>query len=566
MKINGLLKKLSLLVLLGLVISCSYEKEVPVVGLITEKAMVVSAHPLASEVGSEILKKGGNAIDAAIAVHFALAVVYPEAGNIGGGGFFVIRDKDANYHSLDFRERGPLNSNPDMYLDENGEVIERKSIKGHLASGVPGAVDGMVTAYDKLGSLPWTELVQPAVDLAEKGFELTADEAAKFNRAVENFQTYSSIDPVQFTGKIWKEGDVLVQSQLGETLKLIRDNKREGFYSGPTAAFIAAEMERGGGIITLEDLEKYESTWREPLIGNYKDFKIITMGPPSSGGLIILQMLGTMENYQVSNEKAKYPDYIHLKTEMERRVYADRAAYMADTDYYPVPVSDLLSKEYLKDRFLTFDPERATPSASIQEGKLLSMSEETTHFSVVDPMGNAVACTTTLNGGMGSSVVVDGAGFILNNEMDDFSIKPGHPNMFGVLGGEANKIEPGKRMLSSMTPTIIEKGGELFMVLGTPGGSTIPTSVFQVIVNVIEFNMGMQEAVNAKRFHSQWQPEVISYESGAMDENLQSTLEAKGHVFVERGGIGRVDAILKLPDGTLEGGADPRGMDTAAGF
>ena len=290
------------------------------------------------------------------------------------------------------------------------------------------------------------------------------------------------------------------------------------------------------------------------------------MGPPSSGGLIILQMLGTMEDYPVSNQKDDYADYIHLKTEMERRVYADRAAYMADTDYYPVPVADLLDKDYLTERFLSFDPNKATPSASIQEGKLLSMSEETTHFSVVDSMGNAVACTTTLNGGMGSSVVVDGAGFILNNEMDDFSIKPGHPNMFGVLGGEANKIEPGKRMLSSMTPTILEKDGDLFMVVGTPGGSTIPTSVFQVIVNVIEFGMGMQEAVNAKRFHSQWQPEVISYETGAMDDKLQSTLEAKGHVFVERGGIGRVDAILKLPDGTFEGGADPRGMDKAAGF
>jgi len=566
MKINCLLKKLSLLILTGLILSCVAEKEEPVIGLITEKAMVVSAHPLASEVGSTILKRGGNAIDAAIAVHFALAVVYPEAGNIGGGGFFVIRDKDANYHSLDFRERGPLTSHQDMYLDENGEVIERKSIKGHLASGVPGAVDGMVKAYDKLGSLPWAELVQPAVDLAEMGFELTADEAAKFNRAVESFQTYSSIDPVQFTGKTWEEGDVLVQSQLAETLKLIRDNKREGFYSGPTAVFIAAEMERGGGIISLEDLEKYESTWREPLVGNYKDYKIITMGPPSSGGLIILQMLGTMENYLVSNQKEGYAAYIHLKTEMERRVFADRAAYMADTDYYPVPVPDLLNKDYLKERFLSFDPDKATPSASIQEGKLLSMSEETTHFSVVDSMGNAVACTTTLNGGMGSSVVVDGAGFILNNEMDDFSIKPGHPNMFGVLGGEANKIEPGKRMLSSMTPTILEKEGELFMVVGTPGGSTIPTSVFQVIVNVIEFGMGMQEAVNAKRFHSQWQPEEVSYEKGAMDEYLQSTLEAKGHVFVERGGIGRVDAILKLPDGNLEGGADQRGMDTAAGF
>lgn len=566
MKIYHLLRNLFPLSLLVLILSCSTGKEEAVIGLVTDKAMVVSAHPLASEVGSAILKKGGNAVDAAIAVHFALAVVYPEAGNIGGGGFFVVRDKDANYHSLDFRERGPLNSHQDMYLDENGEVIDRKSIKGHLASGVPGAVDGMVKAYDKLGSLPWENLVQPAIDLAANGFVLSFDEAAKFNRAVENFQTYSSIDPLQFTGKSWEEGDTLVQSQLAETLTLIRDKKREGFYSGPTAAFIVAEMERGGGIITLEDLEKYESTWRDPLIGNYKDYKIITMGPPSSGGLIILQMLGTMEDYQVSNEEEDFSAYIHLKTEMERRVYADRAAYMADTDFYPVPVEDLLNKDYLKERFLSFDPEKATPSASIQEGKLLSMSEETTHFSVVDQMGNAVSCTTTLNGGMGSSVVVDGAGFILNNEMDDFSIKPGHPNMFGVLGGEANKIEPGKRMLSSMTPTILEKDGELFMVVGTPGGSTIPTSVFQVIVNVIEFGMGMQEAVNEKRFHSQWQPEVISYEKGAMDETLQSTLEAKGHVFTERGGIGRVDAILKLPNGTLEGGADPRGMDTSAGF
>jgi gamma-glutamyltranspeptidase / glutathione hydrolase len=566
MTVNCLVKKIFLSFIIVLLFSCVADEEVPIVGLITDKAMVVSAHPLASEVGSVILKQGGNAVDAAIAVHFALAVVYPEAGNIGGGGFFVIRDKDANYHSLDFRERGPLNSFPDMYLDENGEVIERKSIKGHLASGVPGAVDGMVTAYDKLGSLPWEALVQPAIDLAELGFVLTSDEAAKFNRAVESFQTYSTVDPVQFTGKSWQEGDTLIQSQLAETLKLVRDYKRDGFYAGPTAAYIVAEMERGGGIISLEDLEQYESTWRDPLIGSYKDYKIITMGPPSSGGLIILQMLGTMEAYEVSNQKDAFAAYIHLKTEMERRVYADRAAYMADTDFYPVPVSDLLNKAYLKERFLTFDPNKATSSASIREGKLLTMHEETTHFSVVDPMGNAVSCTTTLNGGMGSSVVVDGAGFIMNNEMDDFSIKPGHPNMFGVLGGEANKIEPGKRMLSSMTPTILEKDGELFMVVGTPGGSTIPTSVFQVIVNVIEFGMGMQEAVNQKRFHSQWQPEVISYEKGGLDNRLQSELEAKGHQFAERGGIGRVDAILKLADGTLEGGADPRGMDAAAGF
>ncbi|EON76477.1 Gamma-glutamyltranspeptidase [Lunatimonas lonarensis] len=546
--------------------SCSTQEDQGIRGLISEKAMVVSAHPLASEVGKSILEKGGNAVDAAIAVHFALAVVYPEAGNIGGGGFFVIRQNDASYHSLDFRERGPLNSHPDMYLDENGEVIDRLSLKGHLASGVPGAVDGMVKAFQKFGSLAWEDLVQPSIELAAKGFVLTEDEANKFNRATELFQRYSTVDPVQFTGKSWEAGDTLVQSELAETLTQIRDHQREGFYAGPVADYIVEEMQRGGGIISHEDLASYESTWRQPLIGEYKGHKIITMGPPSSGGLIILQMLGTMKNFDVSNKGDRYADYLHLKTEMERRVYADRAAYMADSDYYPVPIEDLLNEEYLKERFLSFNPERATPSAEVQEGNLLSMSEETTHFSVVDPMGNAVACTTTLNGGMGSSVVVSGAGFVLNNEMDDFSIKPGHPNMFGVLGGEANKVEPGKRMLSSMTPTILEKDGDLYMVVGTPGGSTIPTSVFQTIVNVIEFGMGMQEAVNEKRFHSQWQPEVISYEKGALTGNIQEILEAKGHELSERSSIGRVDAILRLPDGRWEAGADPRGMDAAAGF
>ncbi|WP_209328950.1 gamma-glutamyltransferase [Lunatimonas salinarum] len=566
MNLKFIPRKFGLLCLVAIWYGCSTPQEESVTGLITEKAMVVSAHPLASDVGKSILQQGGNAVDAAIAVHFALAVVYPEAGNIGGGGFFVIRQKEGTYHSLDFRERGPLAAHPDMYLDENGEVIDRLSLKGHLASGVPGAVDGMVKAHEKFGSLPWADLIQPAIDLASEGFVLTEGEANKFNRAKENFQQYSTVDPVQFTGKDWVTGDRLVQTQLAETLTRIRDLGREGFYAGPVAEYIVAEMERGGGIISLEDLEKYESTWRDPLVGQYKDYKIITMGPPSSGGLIILQMLGTMKDYPVSNKGEDYAAYLHLKTEMERRVYADRAAYMADSDYYPVPIEALLDEAYLKSRFLTFDPEKATPSAEIQEGQLLSMSEETTHFSVVDPMGNAVSCTTTLNGGMGSSVVVDGAGFILNNEMDDFSIKPGHPNMFGVLGGEANKVEPGKRMLSSMTPTILEKGGELYMVVGTPGGSTIPTSVFQTIVNVIEFGMGMQEAVNEKRFHSQWQPEVISYEQGALTGNLQQALESKGHVLTERSGIGRVDAILRLPDGRLEGGADPRGMDAAAGF
>ncbi|NHE57504.1 gamma-glutamyltransferase [Cyclobacterium plantarum] len=563
---NYFCKENRCVVLFLLVLGYSCQPKEKAIGLLAENAIVVSAHPLASKVGKDIIQEGGNAVDAAIAVQMALAVVYPQAGNIGGGGFMVIRESEGQYHSLDYREKAPLAASRDMYIDENGDALPEKSQNGHLASGVPGSVDGMVKAHEKLGSMEWAKLINPAIRLAEEGFALSENEAAYFTRASENLKKYSSVDPIQFTGKAWKAGDVFKQVQLANTLKLIRDKGRAGFYSGEVADYIIAEMERGGGIISLEDLEKYESTWREPLTGSYKDFNIITMGPPSSGGLIILQMLGIMENDQVSNQGESYAEYLHLKTEMERRIFADRAAFMADSDFYPVPVDELLDDSYLSQRFSNFDPQKATPSDLIMEGKILSMSEETTHFSIVDKEGNAVSCTTTLNGGMGSKVMVDGAGFLLNNEMDDFSIKPGFPNMFGVLGGEANKIEPEKRMLSSMTPTIIEKNNELFMVVGTPGGSTIPTSVFQVVVNVIEFGMGMQEAINEKRFHSQWKPDQISFEKDFERENILESLRNKGHELSERNGIGRVDAILVLEDGIMEGGADPRGMDAASGY
>ncbi len=545
-----------------LVFSCAPQKNHT--GLIGDKAMVVSAHPLASNVGKEILLQGGNAVDAAIAVHMALAVVYPQAGNLGGGGFMVIREKNGALHSLDYREKAPLAASRDMYLDEEGNAQPEMSQNGHLASGVPGSVDGMIKAHEKFGSLPWSKLLNPAILLAEDGYKLTNVEANFLSEASIKLKKYSSVDPVHFTAKAFKEGDVLVQKELAKTLKLIRDNGRDGFYSGEVADHLVAEMKRGGGIINHEDLENYQSKWRKPLTGNYKDYRIITMGPPSGGGIILLQMLGILENHTIS--KDKYSDYLHLKTEMERRIFADRAEFMGDADFYPVPVKQLIADKYLKERFENFNPEKATPSNEIKEGDISIESEETTHFSIVDQEGNAVSSTTTLNGNMGSKVLVAGAGFILNNEMDDFSIKPGFPNMFGVLGGEANKVAPEKRMLSSMSPTILEKNGSLHMVVGTPGGSTIPTSVFQVIVNVIEFDMGMQQSVNEYRFHSQWKPDLISYEKGYSSKVTLKELRAKGHEFNERNAIGKVDAILVREDGTLEAGADARGMDTAAGF
>ncbi|HSJ67131.1 MAG TPA: gamma-glutamyltransferase [Anditalea sp.] len=575
MKLIKIHKLAIYIVLISSIISCNqpgtFTRQIGLqsereLGVMADSAMVVSAHPLASEVGVEIMKKGGNAVDAAIAVQFALAVVFPEAGNIGGGGFFVIRDKDANYHTLDFREKAPIDASRDMYLDESGEAMEMKSQRGPLAAGVPGAVDGMVRAFEKFGTLSWDELVEPSIRLAADGFELTEREAQKFNNTANTFREYSSIDPVQFTGKEWKEGDILVQKDLANTLTQIKNHKRDGFYRGQIAKAILEEMNRGEGIITQMDLDSYESIWREPLVGNYKDYKLITMGPPSSGGIIILQMMALLEKYDIDLNPEKFDQYLHLKTELERRIYADRAAYMGDADFYDVPVKQLLSHEYLEQRFLDFDPEIATPSSDIMEGIINPESEETTHFSIVDPKGNAVSATTTINGFMGSYVVVNGAGFILNNEMDDFSIKPGFPNMYGLLGGEANKIEPGKRMLSAMTPVILEKNSKLHMVVGTPGGSTIPTSVFQTIVNVLEFDLSMQEAVAERRFHSQWKPDHIFYERGNLDDNLRKKMENKGHKFQERGPIGRVDAILVTPNGKLEGGADPRGMDTAVGF
>lgn len=539
-------------------------------GLVTEQAMVVSAHPLASAVGTEILRQGGNAVDAAIAVEFALAVVYPDAGNIGGGGFMIIRQQDGSIDALDYREEAPGAAHANMFLNEEGEVIEELSINGHLAAGVPGTVDGMVQLHEKYGSMPWEELVQPAVELAAKGFPLTKKEARKFNDHHDKFVKYNTVRPeFALRDGRWKEGDTIRLEDMAATLTRIRDQGRAGFYEGTTADLIVAEMERGGGIISKEDLAAYRAIWRQPLAATYKDFKVISMPPPSSGGIALIQLLTIIEEYPVEEWGRATVNTTHLMIEAERRVYADRAKHLGDPAFYDVPVAGLIDREYILSRMADIDLGSATSSDEVSAGMPAPYEgHNTTHYSIVDPMGNAVSATTTLNTTFGSKVFVAGAGFLLNNQMDDFSAKPGHANIYGMLGGEANAIEPRKRMLSSMTPTILEKNGELYMVVGSMGGSTIITTVYQIILNVIEHKLSMQSAVNAGRFHHQWYPDWVLSEWGAIGAGTSLRLWFKGHKIAPRvgGTIGRADAILVLPDGRLEGGADPRGDDAANGF
>ena len=544
------------------------EQTTPIVrGPVGDSAMVVCAHPVAAQVGVDVLKKGGNAVDAAVAVQLALLVTFPEAGNIGGGGFMVYRDKEGKLYSLDYREKAPAKATTDMYLDKDKNVIPDLSINGHLASGVPGTVAGLFDSHAKFGTLPWKDLVQPAIDLARNGVVLTTRAANNLNRIQADLKKYNPVAPEFLLGN-WKANDTLVWKDLSATLERIRDNGKAGFYEGKTADDIVAEMKRGNGIITHQDLKNYTTRWLEPVTASYKEYTIISMPPPSSGGVALAQLLKSVEEFPVKQWGHNTAETIHLMTEAERRVYADRATFLGDPDFFAVPVRDLIADAYNDNRMKSFDPNSATKSSDIKEGIIPGYeSEETTHISIVDKYGNAVAVTTTLNEWFGNKVVVNGSGFFMNDEMDDFSSKPGVPNMFGLIGGKANKIEPGKTMLSAMTPTIIEKNGKLFMVVGSPGGSTIITSVFQVFLNVVEHGMGIQQAVHAKRIHSQWLPDLIAPEDSAISKDIENQLVAKGHTLKYRNRIGRVDAIMILPDGKLEGGADSkRGDDTARGY
>jgi len=533
----------------------------------TGHGMVVSAHPEASETGVLILQKGGNAIDAAVATEFALSVCYPEAGNIGGGGFMLIRMSDGSSDVIDYREKASLGAYRDMFLDEKGDLKEGSSTETHLAAGVPGTVDGMIKVHGKYGRLSFREVIQPAIDLASKGFPVTEDQAGSFNRNKDYFLKMNAKPPAFVKDREWKKGDILRQPELAATLERIRDNGREGFYSGKTAEMIIREMKRGNGIISEQDLAEYKAVFRKPLSGEYRGYRIITIPPPSSGGIILLQLLKMLEPWPLQESGFHSIKAIHLIAEAEKRAFADRAEYAGDPDFIDVHTSVLLDQEYLKRRFNDFNIGMATEAKNVKAGMLPGFeSDETTHYSVVDKDGNAVSATTTLNNLFGSSIVVEGAGFLLNDQMDDFSVKPGTPNMYGLVGGEANSISPGKRMLSSMTPTIVEKEGKLFLVAGSPGGSTIPTTVFQVITNVIDYKMDISQAVDTGRFHDQWLPDYIIFEEGSIDSLVLKGLKGMSYNLKEQSRIGSVNAIEILPDGKIKAGADRRGYNTACGY
>lgn len=524
---------------------------------------VVSAHPLASETGVSILRKGGNAVDAAIATQLALAVVYPNAGNLGGGGFLVGHLAGGKNIAIDYREKAPSKAHRDMYLDAAGNANTKLSQDGHLSSGVPGTVAGLFSSA-KYGKLPFKELIQPAIDLAERGFVITEEEAQSLNRNRESFVKLNSVQPVFVKAQPWKAGDTLIQTDLANTLKRIRDNGQKGFYEGETAKLIVEEMQRGNGIISYDDLKNYEAKEREIVSFPYKGYTILTMPLPASGGVLLPQMMKMIETRNVKSMGFQTTASVQLMTEIERRAYADRAKYLGDADFYKVPVKYLTSEAYVKARMQDYDPSKAGNSTAIQAG-IVPESEETTHLSAYDKEGNAIAVTTTLNNSYGSRTIVGGAGFILNDEMDDFSVKPGVPNMYGAVGADANAIVPGKRMLSSMTPTIVLRDQKPYIIAGTPGGTTITTSVFQTLINLLEFDMSVSDAVNKPKFHHQWLPDEI-YVERSFPQSVRDELEKMGYKIRQRGNIGRTEVIRVNADGTIEAVADDRGEDHAAGF